>query len=142
MEKSLKIIRSTLEEIETEEGVVETSIKMMEIITNEEEQLNEEKSENDIQSINNLPSTHTEVETPNVIDCQNQHCNEPEKPLYQILEEKEVEVFDDEGTSAFDTNSTEVSIATITCIQQPKHNNFPKRGPGTYQDQGSKDHDH
>jgi len=132
MEKSLKRIRSTLEEIESEEGAIETQVKMMEIIKDEEEKLN------DIQSINNLSSAPIEVETYNVIEYQKQQRNEPKEHFYQVFEKKEVEVSIDKDTTDSDTNSTEVSITTITCIQQPKHNNFPKRGPGTFLDQESK----
>ena len=57
----------------------------------------------------------------------------------KIIDGKEVQFANEEDTYASDTNSHEASIATITCIQQPKHNKLPKRGPGPSQDQGSND---
>ncbi|XP_058196755.1 uncharacterized protein LOC131312791 isoform X2 [Rhododendron vialii] len=55
----------------------------------EEEQIADEELEDGIQSVDSLSSTPTGVETPDVIDLRKQQRKEPEKPLYQVLEEKE-----------------------------------------------------
>ena len=60
----------------------------------------------------------------------------------KIIEGQEVQVPDEEDTYDSDTNSHKLSIETITCIQQPKHNKLPKRGPGTSPVQGSKERVH
>uniref|UniRef100_A0A3Q7FR37 PSP proline-rich domain-containing protein n=1 Tax=Solanum lycopersicum TaxID=4081 RepID=A0A3Q7FR37_SOLLC len=52
----------------------------------------EEEMEDGIQSVDSLSSTPTGVETPDVIDLRKQQRKEPEKPLYQVLEEKEEKV--------------------------------------------------
>ncbi|XP_020571881.1 splicing factor 3B subunit 2 [Phalaenopsis equestris] len=56
-----------------------------------EEEIEEEEMEDGIQSVDSLSSTPTGVETPDVIDLRKQQRKEPEKekPLYQVLEEKE-----------------------------------------------------
>ncbi|XP_052183349.1 uncharacterized protein LOC127795607 [Diospyros lotus] len=54
-----------------------------------EELIEEEELEAGIQSVDSLSSTPTGVETPDVIDLRKQQRKEPEKPLYQVLEEKE-----------------------------------------------------
>ncbi|XWS12686.1 hypothetical protein CRYUN_Cryun37aG0111600 [Craigia yunnanensis] len=54
-----------------------------------EEEEEEEELEDGIQSVDSLSSTPTGVETPDVIDLRKQQRNEPERPLYQVLEEKE-----------------------------------------------------
>ncbi|XP_052202991.1 uncharacterized protein LOC127808469 [Diospyros lotus] len=54
-----------------------------------EEEIEEEELEDGIQSVDSLSSTPTGVETPDVIDLRKQQRKEPEKPLYQVLEEKE-----------------------------------------------------
>ncbi|XAR66437.1 hypothetical protein NMG60_11012672 [Bertholletia excelsa] len=54
-----------------------------------EEEIEEEEMEAGIQSVDSLSSTPTGVETPDVIDLRKQQRKEPEKPLYQVLEEKE-----------------------------------------------------
>ncbi|XP_022845320.1 splicing factor 3B subunit 2-like [Olea europaea var. sylvestris] len=58
----------------------------------EEEQIEEEELEDGIQSVDSLSSTPTGVETPDVIDLRKQQRKEPEKPLYQVLEEKEEKI--------------------------------------------------
>ncbi|KAG6515523.1 hypothetical protein ZIOFF_025948 [Zingiber officinale] len=55
----------------------------------QEEEMEEEELEAGIQSVDSLSSTPTGVETPDVIDLRKQQRKEPEKPLYQVLEEKE-----------------------------------------------------
>ncbi|PIA65099.1 hypothetical protein AQUCO_00100526v1 [Aquilegia coerulea] len=55
-------------------------------IEEEEEEIEEEELETGIQSVDSLSSTPTGVETPDVIQLRKK---EPEKPLYQVLEEKE-----------------------------------------------------
>ncbi|XP_027191854.1 uncharacterized protein [Cicer arietinum] len=55
----------------------------------EEEEMEEEELEAGIQSVDSLSSTPTGVETPDVIDLRKQQRKEPERPLYQVLEEKE-----------------------------------------------------
>ncbi|XP_009593588.1 uncharacterized protein LOC107785564 [Nicotiana tabacum] len=57
-----------------------------------EEEMEEEELEDGIQSVDSLSSTPTGVETPDVIDLRKQQRKEPEKPLYQVLEEKEEKV--------------------------------------------------
>lgn len=57
-----------------------------------EEQYEEEDLEDGIQSVDSLSSTPTGVETPDVIDLRKQQRKEPEKPLYQVLEEKEEKI--------------------------------------------------
>ncbi|KAG5561592.1 hypothetical protein RHGRI_004591 [Rhododendron griersonianum] len=57
-----------------------------------EEPLEEEELEDGIQSVDSLSSTPTGVETPDVIDLRKQQRKEPEKPLYQVLEEKEEKI--------------------------------------------------
>ncbi|XP_058200841.1 uncharacterized protein LOC131315670 [Rhododendron vialii] len=57
-----------------------------------EEPLEEEDLEDGIQSVDSLSSTPTGVETPDVIDLRKQQRKEPEKPLYQVLEEKEEKI--------------------------------------------------
>ncbi|XP_047324087.1 splicing factor 3B subunit 2-like [Impatiens glandulifera] len=54
-----------------------------------EEEMDEEELEDGIQSVDSHSSTPTGVETPDVIDLRKQQRKEPEKPLYQVLEEKE-----------------------------------------------------
>ncbi|KAK2372195.1 splicing factor 3B subunit [Trifolium repens] len=59
----------------------------------EEEEIDEEEIEDGIQSVDSLSSTPTGVETPDVIDLRKQQRNkEPERPLYQVLEEKEEKI--------------------------------------------------
>ncbi|CAJ2648660.1 unnamed protein product [Trifolium pratense] len=59
----------------------------------EEEEIDEEEIEAGIQSVDSLSSTPTGVETPDVIDLRKQQRNkEPERPLYQVLEEKEEKI--------------------------------------------------
>ncbi|XP_042521115.1 splicing factor 3B subunit 2-like isoform X2 [Macadamia integrifolia] len=58
----------------------------------DEEQIEEEELEVGIQSVDSLSSTPTGVETPDVIDLRKQQRKEPEKPLYQVLEEKEEKI--------------------------------------------------
>ncbi|CAN4092019.1 unnamed protein product [Withania somnifera] len=57
-----------------------------------EEEIEEEELEDGIQSVDSLSSTPTGVETPDVIDLRKQQRKEPEKPLYQVLEEKEEKI--------------------------------------------------
>ncbi|CAK9164586.1 unnamed protein product [Ilex paraguariensis] len=57
-----------------------------------EEEIEEEELEAGIQSVDSLSSTPTGVETPDVIDLRKQQRKEPEKPLYQVLEEKEEKI--------------------------------------------------
>ncbi|KAI8567613.1 hypothetical protein RHMOL_Rhmol02G0135100 [Rhododendron molle] len=57
-----------------------------------EEPVEEEELEDGIQSVDSLSSTPTGVETPDVIDLRKQQRKEPEKPLYQVLEEKEEKI--------------------------------------------------
>ncbi|CAD5193051.1 unnamed protein product, partial [Musa acuminata subsp. malaccensis] len=70
-----------LEEEEEEEEMEEEE--------EEEEEMEEEELEAGMQSVDSLSSTPTGVETPDVIDLRKQQRKEPEKPLYQVLEEKE-----------------------------------------------------
>ncbi|KAI5590756.1 hypothetical protein Peur_053495 [Populus x canadensis] len=58
----------------------------------EEEQLDEEELEDGAQSVDSLSSTPTGVETPDVIDLRKQQRKEPERPLYQVLEEKQEKI--------------------------------------------------
>ncbi|GAU49764.1 hypothetical protein TSUD_386830 [Trifolium subterraneum] len=59
----------------------------------EEEEIGEEEIEDGMQSVDSLSSTPTGVETPDVIDLRKQQRNkEPERPLYQVLEEKEEKI--------------------------------------------------
>ena len=53
------------------------------------EEIKEDELEGDVQSVDNLSSTLTGIETPDVIDLRKQQRKEPEKPLYQVLEEEE-----------------------------------------------------
>uniref|UniRef100_A0A2P2L7Z0 Uncharacterized protein MANES_16G024600 n=1 Tax=Rhizophora mucronata TaxID=61149 RepID=A0A2P2L7Z0_RHIMU len=53
-----------------------------------EEQIEEEEMEDGIQSVDSLSSTPTGVETPDVIDLRKQQRKEPERPLYQVIEEE------------------------------------------------------
>ncbi|KAL9240111.1 hypothetical protein vseg_014369 [Gypsophila vaccaria] len=55
----------------------------------EPEELGEEDMEDGILSMDSLSSTPTGVETPDVIELRKQQRKEPEKQLYQVLEEKE-----------------------------------------------------
>ncbi|PNX99163.1 splicing factor 3B subunit 2-like protein [Trifolium pratense] len=55
----------------------------------EEVEMEEDELEDGIQSVDSLSSTPTGVETPDVIDLRKQQRKEPERPLYQVLEEKE-----------------------------------------------------
>ncbi|KAK9714191.1 hypothetical protein RND81_06G078400 [Saponaria officinalis] len=55
----------------------------------EPEELGEEEMEDGIQSMDSLSSTPTGVETPDVIELRKQQRKEPEKQLYQVLEEKD-----------------------------------------------------
>lgn len=55
----------------------------------DEEHMEDEELDDGIQSVDSLSSTPTGVETPDVIDLRKQQRKEPEKPLYQVLEEKE-----------------------------------------------------
>ncbi|CAH9059878.1 unnamed protein product [Cuscuta europaea] len=57
-----------------------------------EEEVEEEELEDGIQSVDSLSSTPTGVETPDVIDLRKQQRKEPDKPLYQVLEEKEEKI--------------------------------------------------
>ncbi|KAK4368366.1 hypothetical protein RND71_012158 [Anisodus tanguticus] len=57
-----------------------------------EEEMEEEELEDGIQSVDSLSSTPTGVETPDFIDLRKQQRKEPEKPLYQVLEEKEEKI--------------------------------------------------
>ncbi|MCD9640567.1 hypothetical protein HAX54_025935, partial [Datura stramonium] len=57
-----------------------------------EEEMDEEELEDGSQSVDSLSSTPTGVETPDVIDLRKQQRKEPEKPLYQVLEEKEEKI--------------------------------------------------
>ena len=54
--------------------------------------MEEEELEAGIQSVDSLSSTPTGVETPDVIDLRKQQRKEPERPLYQVLEEKEEKI--------------------------------------------------
>ncbi|XP_011096258.1 splicing factor 3B subunit 2 [Sesamum indicum] len=58
----------------------------------EEEQMEEAELEDGIQSVDSLSSTPTGVETPDVIDLRKQQRKEPDRPLYQVLEEKEEKI--------------------------------------------------
>ncbi|WOG85203.1 hypothetical protein DCAR_0104391 [Daucus carota subsp. sativus] len=58
----------------------------------EVEEPDEEELEDGIQSVDSLSSTPTGIETPDVIDLRKQQRKEPEKPLYQVLEEKEEKI--------------------------------------------------
>lgn len=58
----------------------------------EEEEMGEEELEDGIQSVDSLSSTPTGVETPDVIDLRKQQRKEPDRPLYQVLEEKEEKI--------------------------------------------------
>ncbi|KAJ4843780.1 Splicing factor 3B subunit 2 [Turnera subulata] len=55
----------------------------------EEEQLEEVEMEDGIQSVDSLSSSQTGVETPDVIDLRKQQRKDPDRPLYQVLEEKQ-----------------------------------------------------
>lgn len=55
----------------------------------EEEQLLPEELEAGMASVDSLSTTPTGVETPDVIDLRKTQRKEPERPLYQVLEEKE-----------------------------------------------------
>lgn len=57
-----------------------------------EEPDEEEELEDGYQSVDSLSSTPTGVETPDVIDLRKQQRKETEKPLYQVLEEKEEKI--------------------------------------------------
>lgn len=57
-----------------------------------EEQYQDEDLEDGTQSVDSLSSTPTGVETPDVIDLRKQQRKEPEKPPYQVLEEKEEKI--------------------------------------------------
>ncbi|XP_068647411.1 uncharacterized protein [Aristolochia californica] len=58
----------------------------------EEPEMEEEELEAGIQSVDSLSSTPTGMETPDVIDLRKQPQKEPERPLYQVLEEKEEKI--------------------------------------------------
>ncbi|XP_051126054.1 uncharacterized protein LOC127247979 [Andrographis paniculata] len=58
----------------------------------EDEEMEEEELEDGIQSVDSLSSTPTGVETPDVIDLRKQQRKEPDRPLYQVLEEKEEKI--------------------------------------------------
>ncbi|XP_068652603.1 uncharacterized protein [Aristolochia californica] len=58
----------------------------------EEPEIEEEELEAGIQSVDSLSSTPTGVETPDVIDLRKQQRKEPDRPLYQVLEEKEEKI--------------------------------------------------
>ncbi|KAK4439914.1 Splicing factor 3B subunit [Sesamum alatum] len=58
----------------------------------EEEQMEEAELEDGMQSVDSLSSTPTGVETPDVIDLRKQQRKEPDRPLYQVLEEKEEKI--------------------------------------------------
>ncbi|KAK4271503.1 hypothetical protein QN277_020191 [Acacia crassicarpa] len=58
----------------------------------EEQEMEEEELQDGIQSVDSLSSTPTGVETPDVIDLRKQQRKEPERPLYEVLEEKEERV--------------------------------------------------
>ncbi|WCJ26992.1 proline-rich spliceosome-associated (PSP) family protein [Euphorbia peplus] len=53
-----------------------------------EEEIDPEELDDGIQSVDSLSSTPTGVETPDVIDLRKQQRKEPDRPLYQVLEEK------------------------------------------------------
>eukprot|EP00249_Psilotum_nudum_P014184 c24705_g1_i3 orf=908-1906(+) len=55
----------------------------------EEEEIGEEELEAGIASVDSLSTTPTGVETPDVIDLRKSQRKEPEKQLYQVLEERE-----------------------------------------------------
>ncbi|GAB2232973.1 hypothetical protein Droror1_Dr00002186 [Drosera rotundifolia] len=63
----------------------------------EDEQMEDEELEDGIQSVDSLSSTPTGVETPDVIDLRKQQRKEPEKPLYQVLDEKDARYNPDAG---------------------------------------------
>ncbi|XP_038890808.1 splicing factor 3B subunit 2 [Benincasa hispida] len=63
-----------------------------EVEEEDEEELEEEEMEDGIESVDSLSSTPTGVETPDVIDLRKQQRKEPDRPLYQVLEEKEERV--------------------------------------------------
>ncbi|KAL0353124.1 UNVERIFIED_CONTAM: Splicing factor 3B subunit [Sesamum angustifolium] len=54
--------------------------------------MEEAELEDGIQSVDSLSSTPTGVETPDVIDLRKQQRKEPDRPLYQVLEEKEEKI--------------------------------------------------
>ncbi|KAL6546637.1 hypothetical protein OROMI_022358 [Orobanche minor] len=58
----------------------------------QEEEIEEKELEDGIQSVDSLSSTPTGVETPDVIDLRKQQRKEPDRPLYQVLEEKEEKI--------------------------------------------------
>jgi len=55
----------------------------------EEAELGEDEMEDGVSSVDSLSTTPTGVETPDVIDLRKAQRKEPEKALYQVLEEKE-----------------------------------------------------
>ncbi|KGN61286.1 splicing factor 3B subunit 2 [Cucumis sativus] len=63
-----------------------------EVEEEDEEELEEEEMEDGIESVDSQSSTPTGVETPDVIDLRKQQRKEPDRPLYQVLEEKEERV--------------------------------------------------
>ncbi|XP_062013215.1 uncharacterized protein LOC133729668 [Rosa rugosa] len=58
----------------------------------EEELMEDEDLEDGIESVDSISSTPTGVETPDVMDLRKLQRKEPERPLYQVLEEKEERV--------------------------------------------------
>ncbi|KAB1199174.1 Splicing factor 3B subunit 2 [Morella rubra] len=76
----------------------------------EEEEIEEEELEAGIQSVDSLSSTPTGVETPDVIDLRKQQRKEPDRPLYQVLEEKEEKIAP--GTLLGTTHTYVVSTGT------------------------------
>ncbi|XP_022937998.1 splicing factor 3B subunit 2-like [Cucurbita moschata] len=63
-----------------------------EVEEEDEEEIEEEEMQDGIESVDSLSSTPTGVETPDVIDLRKQQRKEPDRPLYQVLEEKEEKV--------------------------------------------------
>lgn len=56
------------------------------------DELDEVDINDGIQSVDSISTTPTGVETPDVIDLRKQQRKEPERPLYQVLEEKEEKI--------------------------------------------------
>ncbi|XP_022965450.1 splicing factor 3B subunit 2-like [Cucurbita maxima] len=63
-----------------------------EVEEEDEEEIEEEEMQDGIESVDSLSSTPTGVETPDVIDLRKQQRKEPDRSLYQVLEEKEEKV--------------------------------------------------
>ncbi|WZZ25157.1 hypothetical protein YC2023_008558 [Brassica napus] len=54
----------------------------------QEEEMDEEELEDGMESVDTLSSTPTGIETPDAIELRKEQRKEPDRPLYQVLEEK------------------------------------------------------